>query len=74
MVQVYDNLCAEGLTEFITGFTLSGICGRLPGLSSVGRELLLRNLQYVISSNNVVVLCVCSSGINERCSVGYVVV
>jgi len=63
---VYDNLCAEGLTEFIAGFTLSGNCGRLPALSSEGRELLLRNLQYVISSNNVVVLCVCSSGVNKR--------
>ena len=74
MVQVYDNLCAEGLTEFITGFTLSRFCVHTPALSSEDYEFFLRNLQYVISSNNVVVLCVCSSGINKRCSVGYVVV
>jgi hypothetical protein len=58
MAQVYDNHCAEGLSQFITGFTLSGFCGSLPGLSSEGCEFLLRHFQYVISGNYVAVLCV----------------
>ena len=58
MAQVYDNLYAEGLTQFITGFTLARFCERLPGLSREGWELLLRNFQYVISGNYVAVLCV----------------
>jgi hypothetical protein len=58
MSQVYDNLCAEGMTQFITGLTLTGFCGRLPGLSREDCELFLQNFQYVISGNYVAVLCV----------------
>ena len=58
MAQVYENLCAEGLRHFITGFTLSGFGGHIAVLSSEGCEILLRNFQYVISGNNVAV-CVC---------------
>jgi hypothetical protein len=54
VAQVCDNVCAEGLTHFITGFTLSGFCGRLPGLSREHCEFFLQNFQYVISGNFVV--------------------
>jgi len=74
MVQVYDNLCAERLTQFIRGFTSPGFCGCLPGLSSEDGVFLLRNLQYVISGNSVAVLCMYSSAVNKRCYVCYVVV
>jgi hypothetical protein len=55
MVQVFDHLCAEGLGQFITGFTLSAFCGRLQWPSIEDCELLLRNSQLVISSNSVAV-------------------
>ena len=74
MTYVYENLCAEGLRHFITGFSSSRFCGHIPGLSSEDGELLLRNFQYVISGNSVAVLCVYSSGVNKRCYVGYVIV
>jgi len=57
MDQVYENLCAEGLRYCMKGFTLSGFYEHIPVLSSEGWEL-LRNFQYVISGNNVAVLCV----------------
>ena len=58
MAQVYDNLCAAGLTHFIEGFTMPGFCARLPELSREDCEFFLQNLQYVISANYVAVLCV----------------
>jgi hypothetical protein len=45
---VYDNLCAEGLRQFIKRFTLSDVCGLLPGMSREDCSLFLQNSQTLI--------------------------